>query len=88
VESGYVEIFTTPEELETVRAALEQQNITTGSAELSMVPKTVLQLDEKTALQALKLLDKLEDMDEVQQVSSNADFPDDVLEKYQPQASV
>ena len=87
VESNYVEIYTTPEELETVRSALEQQNITIDSAELSMVPKTVVQLEEKPALQALKLLDKLEDLDEVQNVSSNADFTDAILEKYQSQVS-
>ena len=87
VESNYMEIYTTPEEMETVRSALEQQNITIDSAELSMVPKTVVQLEEKPALQALKLLDKLEDLDEVQNVSSNADFTDAILEKYQSQVS-
>jgi len=83
VESGYVEVYTKLEELEMVRSALEEKNITIASAELSMVPKTIIQLDEKAALQTLKLLDKLEELDEVQYVSSNADFPDSVLEKYQ-----
>ena len=87
VESGYVEIYTKPEELEMVRAALEQKNLAIASAELSMVPKTMVQLEEKAALQTLKLLDKLEDLDEVQHVSSNADFPDSILEKYQLQVS-
>ncbi|MFC1982881.1 YebC/PmpR family DNA-binding transcriptional regulator [Chloroflexota bacterium] len=85
MESDYVEVFTKPEELETVRTTLEQQNLTIDSAEISMVPKTVIQLDEKAALQALKLLDKLEESDEVQNVYSNADFPDAVLETYQIQ---
>jgi YebC/PmpR family DNA-binding regulatory protein len=87
VESGYVEIYTKPEELEMVRAALEEKNIPIASAELSMVPKSIVQLDEKAASQTLKLLDKLEELDEVQHVSSNADFPDSVLEKYQLQVS-
>jgi len=87
MENNYVEIYTKPEELETVRSALEQQNITIDSAELTMMPKTVVQLEEKPALQALKLLDKLEDLDEVQNVSSNADFTDAILEKYQSQVS-
>jgi YebC/PmpR family DNA-binding regulatory protein len=86
VESGYVEIYTKPEELEMVRSALEAKNIPIGSAELAKVPKTLVQLDEKAALQALKLLDKLEELDEVQHVSSNADFPDAILEQYQLQA--
>jgi len=85
VESGYVEIYTKPEELEVVRKALEQKNLAITSAELSMVPKTLVELDEKSALQTLKLLDKLEELDEVQHVFSNADFPDSVLEEYQSQ---
>jgi len=82
VESNYVEIYTKPEELETVRAALEQKKLPVASAELSMVPKTVVELDDEAALKTLKLLDKLEELDEVQYVSSNADFSDSILEKY------
>ena len=52
-----------------------------------MVPKTMVELEEKTALQTLRLLDKLEELDEVQHVSSNADFPNSILEKYQSQVS-
>jgi transcriptional/translational regulatory protein YebC/TACO1 len=48
-----------------------------------MVPKTLVKLDEKSALQALRLLEKLEELDEVQHVYTNADFPDDVVGKYQ-----
>jgi len=83
VENNYVEIYTKPEELEAVRTALEQKNLPVASAELSMIPKTTVELEEKTALQTLKLLDKLEELDEVQHVSSNADFPNSILEKYQ-----
>jgi YebC/PmpR family DNA-binding regulatory protein len=86
VESGYVEIYTKPEEMEMVRSALEAKNIAVDSAELTKVPKTVVQLDDKAAMQALKLLDKLEELDDVQHVSSNADFPDAVLEQYQLQS--
>ena len=82
VENDYIEIYTKPEELEMVRAALEQRNLTIASAELSMVPKTMVELEEKSALQTLKLLDKLEELDEVQLVSSNADFPNSILERY------
>ena len=85
MESDYVEVYTKPEELEMVRTALEQKNIAIATAELSLVPKTMVQLDEKAALQTLKILDKLEELDEVQHVSSNADFPDSALEKYQLQ---
>jgi len=83
VENSYVEIYTKPEELEAVRGVLEQNNLPIASAELSMMPKTTVELEEKAALQTLKLLDKLEELDEVQRVSGNADFSDSILEKYQ-----
>ena len=82
IENDYVEIYTKPEETQMVREALEKQKLSIASAELSMVPKTIVELEEKPALQTLKLLDKLEELDEVQFVSSNADFPDSILEKY------
>ena len=83
VEDGYVEVYTKPEELETVKATLNQGDIPITSAEVSMVPKTTLELDEKAALQTLKLLNKLEELDESQSVSSNVNFSDSVLEKFQ-----
>ncbi len=85
VEGGYVEIYTQPEDMLAVRAALEEKDITVESTELAKLPKTVIPLEDKAALQTLKLLDKLEDLDEVQRVSSNADFPDSALEQYQAQ---
>jgi YebC/PmpR family DNA-binding regulatory protein len=83
VENKYVEVYTRPEDLEKVREALEAKNITVASAELSMVPKSTIDMEEKAALQTLKLLDKLEELDEVQNIASNADFSDEILEKYQ-----
>jgi len=83
VEDDHIEIYTKPEDFEAVRTALEQENIPVASAEVSMVPRTTLDLEEKPALQTLKLVNKLEELDEVQYVSSNVDFSDSVLEKYQ-----
>jgi YebC/PmpR family DNA-binding regulatory protein len=83
IEKDYIDIYTKPTELEKVREALEAKNIAIASAELSMVPKSTIDMEEKAALQTLKLLDKLEELDEVQNVASNADFPDEILEKYQ-----
>jgi YebC/PmpR family DNA-binding regulatory protein len=84
IEKSFIDIYTKPTELEKVREALEQKKIAVASAELLMVPKSTIELEEKAALQTLKLLDKLEELDEVQLVSSNADFSDAILEKYQP----
>jgi YebC/PmpR family DNA-binding regulatory protein len=83
IDGTSLEVITKPQELEAVRKALELKRVPISSSELSMVPKTMVKLDEKSALQALKLLDKLEEMDEVQRVYTNADFPDEVVSKYQ-----
>jgi YebC/PmpR family DNA-binding regulatory protein len=83
VEDKYIEVYTKPTELEKVREALGKKNIAIASAEISMIPKTTMELEEKAALQTLRLLDRLEELDEVQHVSSNVDFPDAILEKYQ-----
>ena len=85
IENDSVEIYTKPEELEIVRTGLEQKNLLIASAELSMTPKTMVELEEKAALQTLKLLDKLEGLDDVQHVFSNIDFSDSTLEKYKAQ---
>jgi YebC/PmpR family DNA-binding regulatory protein len=83
LENDYVEIYTKPEDMERVRKALEQQKLSIASSELILMSKTMVELEEKAALQTLKLLNKLEELDEVHLVSSNADFSDSVLQKYQ-----
>jgi YebC/PmpR family DNA-binding regulatory protein len=85
IETGYVEIFTTPEDFMTVRQKLEEDGIEIYSSEVTMIPQTTLDLEEKPALQNLRLLQKLEELDEVQTVSSNVHFTDDILEKFEAQ---
>ncbi|MEE8419209.1 MAG: YebC/PmpR family DNA-binding transcriptional regulator [Dehalococcoidales bacterium] len=80
-EADHIEIYTSPADFESVRSSLEQINIPIASAEVSMLPKTSLQLEEKRAIQTLKLINKLEELDDVQMVVSNVDFSDEVLEK-------
>jgi YebC/PmpR family DNA-binding regulatory protein len=75
-------IYSEPADLEQVRAALEAKKITIAKAELALVPKTKVDLGEKEATQALRLIDRLEDLDDVQNVYTNAEFPDAVLEQY------
>jgi len=81
-EDDRVEVYTAPTELFKVRRALEEAGLPVAAAELSMLPKNVVTLDEKSAGQVLRLLDTLEDLDDVQKVFSNADFPDSVLMEY------
>jgi YebC/PmpR family DNA-binding regulatory protein len=83
VESGYVEAYTIPEQLEKVRHALEKNEVKIESSELVKEPKSLIKLDEKSGLQAMKLLEKLEEIDDVQNVYSNADIPDSVMASYQ-----
>ena len=77
-----LEVRTAPQDFEAVRQALEDAGMTALSAEVTLVPTTQTGLDEPAAEQTLKLLDRLEGLDDVQKVVTNADFPEAVLEKY------
>ena len=85
VENDYVAIYTKLEDMEKIRVTMEQKKLPIASSEMTMISKNMVELDEKAALQTLRLLDKLEELDEVQQVTTNADFPETILEKYQSQ---
>ena len=82
VEEASVEIHTQPQDLEAVREALEAKGVAIASAEVTMVPNSLIKLDEKAALQTLKLLEKLEELDDVQHVFTNADFPQEVVDGF------
>jgi YebC/PmpR family DNA-binding regulatory protein len=70
-----------PEALSSVREAIEQAGIEVESAELTMVPKTTVSLeDESAARKTLRLIDALEESDDVQEVYSNFDIPERVME--------
>ena len=82
LEAEQLEVTTTPDTFEEVRRQLEEAGASVVRAEVSMVPKSTVALDSKKATQALRLLDKLEELDDVLRVFTNADFPDDALEEY------
>lgn len=63
-----------------VRRGLEQAGIIYTSAEITMIPKNTVALDESDARKTLRLLDALEDNDDVQEVYANFDIPDEVME--------
>lgn len=85
-DDGVVSFYSTPSDLEDVREALSAVGASLRSSEISMVPQNTVPLDEKEAARTLRLLDQLEDLDDVQRVYSNADFPDDALTEYSRQA--
>jgi len=83
-QNSYVEIYTQPQDLEKVRKVIEEKEHVI-SAELSLMPKTTVVLDENKAVQALNFLDELEALDDVQRVFSNMDFSDTTLERLRSQ---
>jgi YebC/PmpR family DNA-binding regulatory protein len=84
-EDGYVEVYTESQDLEKVRKVIEEKEHVI-SAEISLMPKTTVVLDENKAIQALNFLDELEALDDVQRVFSNIDFSDTTLERLRSQS--
>jgi len=80
-EEENFEIITAPEDFAAVKGAIEKDGLPVESAEVTMLPKTYVVLDEKTAEQMVRLIDALEDNDDVQNVYANFDIPDNVAEK-------
>jgi YebC/PmpR family DNA-binding regulatory protein len=75
------QVTSAPEDLSTVRAAIEAAGFEVESAELTMVPKTTVAVeDEAAAKKIVRLMDALEDNDDVQDVYANFDIPERVLE--------
>ena len=74
------EVVCEPADLVAVRTALQDAGIDYDSAEAGFVPSTTIELDEETAGKVFRLIDALEDCDDVQNVYANYDVPDDILE--------
>jgi transcriptional/translational regulatory protein YebC/TACO1 len=75
------EVTSAPEVLREVRQAIEDAGFAIESAELTMLPKTTVELTEESAARSVvKLIEALEDLDDVQEVFGNFDIPDAILE--------
>jgi YebC/PmpR family DNA-binding regulatory protein len=74
-----IEIYTTPGELESVRSALEGAGVSVDSAESTMIAKQTVELDAAKARQALRLVELLEDLEDVSRVTANFDIPEEVF---------
>lgn len=83
LEDEVYEIKTTPDTFEAVKKALESNNIKIESAELQMVPENMVKVDGKEAEQVLKLIDALDEHDDVQNVFPNFDIDEKILANYQ-----
>lgn len=80
VSEDHYEIVTEPAEFESVKKTLAEKGVPISSSELSMVPQSTVKLDKEGAKKVLRLVDALEELDDVQEVYANFDIPDDVLE--------
>ncbi len=80
-EDETYDIYTEPGDLEAVREAVEKAGFSIQNAEQSMIPQSTVKLAEKEAGQILKLMESLEDHDDVQNVHANFDIEDELMEK-------
>jgi len=74
-----IEIYTEPADLEAVRQALESAGVAVDSAESTMVARQTVELDAAKARQALRLVELLEDLDDVSRVTANFDIPEEIF---------
>jgi YebC/PmpR family DNA-binding regulatory protein len=80
IEAATYEVITDPGDFEEVLEVIQAKGVETELAEVTMIPQNAVALEGKKAEQMLKLMEKLEDNDDVQKVYANFDIPDDVLE--------
>ena len=75
------QVLTQPADFAAVRDALAAAGIEFDQAELTMIPKSTVKLEENDARKTMKIVDALEDSDDVQEVYANFDIPEDILER-------
>jgi len=80
-EEDYFEVVTPFEKFDAVRKALDGKNVPMNEAELTMIPQTTIKLEGRQAEQMLKLMEDLEDHDDVQKVYANFDIDIEIMEK-------
>jgi len=80
-EADLWEVTTVPENYESVREAFIEKGIELVMSDIIRVPKTTVKLDEKSAEKVLRLMEKIEDLDDVQNVAANFDIPDEIMQK-------
>jgi len=80
-EDGSINVTTTPESFTTVKEAMFAAGLETDMAEVTMHPSTSVELNLEQAEKIMRLIDRLEDLDDVQNVYTNADFSDEVMQQ-------
>ncbi|MEA2109209.1 MAG: YebC/PmpR family DNA-binding transcriptional regulator [Pseudomonadota bacterium] len=82
-EDGIFEVITTPESFEAVKQAFDEKGWSYASAEVTKIPQNTIKLEGKAAEQMLRLMEKLEDSDDVQNVYANFDIDMELIEQLQ-----
>jgi transcriptional/translational regulatory protein YebC/TACO1 len=85
VDGAAVEVTTSPNAFEKVKSALESMGVSVENAEITMQPKQTVPVGEDKAVSVLRLMEALEEDDDVQQVYANFDIPANVLERVSAQ---
>ncbi len=80
VQADTYEVWTDPKEFYSVKQAFEQKGFKIVQAELTLIPQNTVPLDKKDAEKVLKLIEALEELDDVQAVYANFDVPEEVLQ--------
>ncbi|WMC09387.1 YebC/PmpR family DNA-binding transcriptional regulator [Oceanimonas pelagia] len=80
-EDGSIDVYTQWDEFGAVKDALDASGLTADNAEVTMIPSTKSELDEDTAPKLLRLVDMLEDLDDVQEVYHNGEISDELAEQ-------
>lgn len=78
VDGDVLDVYTDPAHVEALRNQLETSGLKVVSSEVAMVPKTTVALDQHAAEQTFRLIERLEELDDVQNVYSNSEVPDEV----------
>lgn len=83
IDDGTLEVYTDPRDLQKVKEALEAQGIVLNAAELIMTPKAMTELDEADTFKIMRIIEALEELDDVQQVYSNLSLTPEMVLKYE-----
>jgi len=83
ISDDLVEIYTAPGDFQWVQEFLQRRGVALDTAEISMIPKSLTQLDEQDTMKAMRLIEALEELDDVQQVYSTLAISDEVMASYE-----
>jgi len=85
VEDETIQVITESKNLEEVKKEIENNGFKISSAEITMIPSNTVKLEGRAAELVMKLIEKLEDHDDVQEVYANFDIPEEIMEEYKKQ---